>query len=420
MQKSNHVAIFKMAKEMLMTGELFKKYYSRLAKEGFLKALVCGLIIGFSLLLISAAVFWLADIERFWLCIVLWAVATAVATPIFYYTAFRPTIKAIAKRVDELGLEERILTMTELEKDDSYIAMRQREDAKAALKTIDAKRLKFAISIPLIVSLSVVAVFGSGMTTVAALSEYGVIKKGSDVIDDIIQPAPKTFTIEYRVQGEGTILIEGQTNEEIGDSPNGGQDDEQQNNQNSQDNQTSDNSSNGSADGQGSQTGQSDSQSGETSDQENDKKNKWSQSVKEGENSKGVLAVPAKNWVFVRWSDGLENPYRTENDVSKNMTLTAIFEAMDEVTDNGVEEDSDDADDLPSDSEGDPTPPSEGEEQGSNSTAEQNQVIDGNTYYGGSTFENAYQEAQEEMEENGEIPDELKDIIEDYYNSIKK
>ena len=132
------------------------------------------------------------------------------------------------------------------------------------------------------------------------------------------------------------------------------------------------------------------------------------------------MAVPAKNWVFVRWSDGLENPYRTESDVSKNMTLTAIFEAMDEVTDNGVEEDSDDADDLPSDSEGDPTPPSEGEEQGSNSTAAQNQVIDGNTYYGGSTFENAYQEAQEEMEENGEIPDELKDIIEDYYNSIKK
>ena len=149
MRKSNHNAIFWMAKEMLMAGELFKKYYSRLAKEGFLKALVCGLIIGFSLLLISAAVFWLADIERFWLCIVLWAVATATATPIFYFKAFRPTIKAIAKRVDELGLEERILTMTELEKDDSYIAMRQREDAKAALKTIDAKRLKFAISIPL-------------------------------------------------------------------------------------------------------------------------------------------------------------------------------------------------------------------------------------------------------------------------------
>ena len=34
MQKSNHVAIFKMAKEMLMTGELFKKYYSRLANSG--------------------------------------------------------------------------------------------------------------------------------------------------------------------------------------------------------------------------------------------------------------------------------------------------------------------------------------------------------------------------------------------------
>ena len=123
----------------------------------------------------------------------------------------------------------------------------------------------------------------------------------------------------------------------------------------------------------------------------------------------------------MRWSDGVENPYRTESDVSKNMTLTAIFEEMNEVIDKGEEDDPDDANDKPSDSEGgDPTPPSEGDDQGSNSTAEQNQVIDGNTYYGGSTFENAYQEAQEALEGNGEIPDELKDIIEDYYNAIKK
>ncbi len=384
---------FLTAKEMLMAGELFKKYYSRLAKEGFLKSLICGLVIGFSLLLISAAVFWLADIERFWLCIVLWAVATAVATPIFYYKTFRPSIKSIARRVDELGLEERILTMTELEKDDSYIAMRQREDAKAALKTIEAKRLKFAISVPLIVALSVVAVFGSGMTTVAALSEYGVIKKGSDVIDEIVKPDPKIFTIEYRIQGQGTILIEGQPNDETGGNPDGAQDEGQQGNQ--------------------------DGQNGETDDTTDEKENKWLQTVEEGGTSKGVLAVPAENWVFVRWSDGVEKPYRTESNVSKNMVLTAIFEEMDEVTDEGDDGDPDDAIDPPPDSSDNPAPPSD-ESQGSNSTDPSNQVIDGNTYYGGSTFENAYQESQEELEENGEIPDELKDIIEDYYNAIKK
>lgn len=109
MQKSNHVAIFKMAKEMLMTGELFKKYYSRLAKEGFLKALVCGLIIGFSLLLISAAVFWLADIERFWLCIVLWAVATAVATPIFIIPLFGLQLKRLRKGSTNWGWKREFL-----------------------------------------------------------------------------------------------------------------------------------------------------------------------------------------------------------------------------------------------------------------------------------------------------------------------
>ena len=161
-----------------MTKKAFKDYNARLNKEAFVKSLICGLIIGFSVLLVSAIVFWLTAFNQTWLCAVIWAAATAGTTPIFYYKKFRPTVKEIAKRIDELGLEERMLTMAQFEGDNSYIAVRQREDAMHALSTVNAKLIKFVVSVPLIVTLAIVGISGTGMVTVAALSAAGVLDSG--------------------------------------------------------------------------------------------------------------------------------------------------------------------------------------------------------------------------------------------------
>jgi len=95
--------------------------------------------------------------------------------------------------------------MTELENDPSYIALKQREDALASLSKVNSSLVKFAISVPLIVSVALVGLFGAGMTTVSALSAAGVIKSGKDVIDDIIKD-PVFYELVYETEGEGEVL----------------------------------------------------------------------------------------------------------------------------------------------------------------------------------------------------------------------
>lgn len=189
-----------------MSGKLFKKYYQRIAKEGFLKALLCGLSVGFGVLLLSSAIMWFVNEKLFWLALILFAVVSAASTALFYFKVFKPTTKKIAMRVDALGLEERVLTMTELEGDESFIAMRQREDTLEALKTVNASMLSVIVSVPLIIVTCLMGVFGVGMTTVAALSASGVIKSGQEIIDEMTAPPIVTYEVTYEVKGEGGII----------------------------------------------------------------------------------------------------------------------------------------------------------------------------------------------------------------------
>ena len=162
---------------------LFKKYRSRVVKEGILKAVVCGLIVGFAVLIVTALAFWFAGVPwGLWLSIALFAAATGASVPAFYFLKFKPTAKAIAKRIDQLGLEERIITMMELEKDESFIAMKQREDALAAMKKADHMLIKVVVTTALVVAVSVTGAFGVGAGTVSALYTAGVIPSGMDLL----------------------------------------------------------------------------------------------------------------------------------------------------------------------------------------------------------------------------------------------
>ena len=126
--------------------KIFEKYYSRLALEGFLKALILGLIFGFAAEFIVAFATWMASYNGLWISIAAGVAVAAGMTALFYFKKFRPTAKQIAKRVDRLGLEERLITMTELEGDDSYIALRQREDAQKKMREVEAKEIKLRLS----------------------------------------------------------------------------------------------------------------------------------------------------------------------------------------------------------------------------------------------------------------------------------
>ena len=366
---------------------VFEQYYKRLAKEGWLKAFLWGLFVGFLSLFTSAAVIWFVGWEftQWWkptlICAGVWVLMTAMAMLTFYFARFRPSEKEVAVRVDALGLEERMLTMHQLQGDNSYMAQRQREDAVAALKAFNPKLIRFAISTSLIIMTVISGVVGMGMTTVSALTAEGILEGGNSFVEELITPEPNQYEVLYEVDGEG--FIEGE----------------------------------------------------------------FFQVVEEGKNALGVLAVAEEGWMFAGWMDaetqGLagEDPYREDFDVRKNITLIAVFQeaepqdgdgdgdgegasGMPGEADEGAgqpsESDSSSSSNSNSSSSSSSGTPSDSDGPGGGAYEENNQVIDGETYYGGSTYDNAYGDAMDEVSGNGDISDAEGDIVGDYFDTIEK
>lgn len=193
--------------------KLFTKYYKKLTFEGILKSALCGVVAGLAALFLAAAVCWFFGYKGFWVLIVAPLVSAGIVGALVYFKKFRPTTRSIARRVDELGLEERLITMTELEGDPSYIAMRQREDAMQALGSVSADLIKIAVSVSMIVSLAVAGVCGLGSTTVYAMYCNGSLKSGLELIEKANEKAPNVFKVEYAAEEYGVII--GETEQEI-------------------------------------------------------------------------------------------------------------------------------------------------------------------------------------------------------------
>lgn len=369
---------------------VFKKYYSKMAVEGILKALFCGLIAGFGLSFIVATIIWFVGYEQIWLPIGLGLGVTALSTVAFYFLKFRPDSNDIAKRLDRLGLEERMITMLEFEQDDSYVALRQRDDAKVNIEKTPVKSLRFRLSKLMIVLVALSIVLGSSMTTVVGLASGGVIPSG----DDIINPDPLKDYIAISYVAEEGGEIEGEAD----------------------------------------------------------------QLILPGADAEPVTAVAIDGWVFQGWDDGLATPGRQDLGRVASITFTAIFaeigegdgeEGSENEGEGNGEQDGDKADDLPEGGEanvengdpgegdkgsgdsdsgnsdgaqgsGDKEGEGKGEGQGTGAGgkwADSNQIIDGETYYQ-QVIDDYYEWAMQIIAEGGEIPPELREFIEKYYDSI--
>lgn len=414
-----------------MTSEVFKKYYKKIGRESILKALLCGLTIGFSLMFVCIAASWLAGFKAgIYIGLGLFVAATAIATPLFYTFRFRPTTKKIAQRIDTLGLEERILTMAELENDDSFIAMKQREDAMNAMKSVSSEMLKIAVSVPLIAAVAISATLGTGMTVAAAVAPDG----GKNFVDGLKEK--QTYDITYIVEGKGWVIDftkkenaaliaamkERAWQREI-DKANGKE-------------VTEDETLPGTFQ---SRLGIVYTASDETAqatmvlDGANYEDTTYTFEVTEGEEfGVKLMALPQKGYVFVGWSDGVTSPYREDMEATATKTVTATFEKVtdllngekgegqgqgeepgDEDSGNGSSSSAGEG----SDGDGNPNTGNSGGEGSKASPA--NQVINGKTYYG-DVFEDAYREMLERMKNNNSLSEAEKKAISDYLDSIRK
>ena len=414
-----------------MTSEVFKKYYKKIGRESILKALLCGLTIGFSLMFVCIAASWLAGFKAgIYIGLGLFVAATAIATPLFYTFRFRPTTKKIAQRIDTLGLEERILTMAELENDDSFIAMKQREDAMNAMKSVSSEMLKIAVSVPLIAAVAISATLGTGMTVAAAVAPDG----GKHFVDGLKEK--KTYDIAYTVEGKGWVIdftkkenaaliaaMKERARQREIDKANGKEVTEDETLPDTFRNRL----------GIVYTAIDETAQATMVLDGANYEDTTYTFEVTEGDEfGVKLMALPQKGYVFVGWSDGVTSPYREDMEATATKTVTATFE---KVTDwvNGGKGDGQDQGEEPGDADsgnGSSGSAGGGSDDGNNNNtsnsngegskaAPANQIINGETYYG-DVFNEAYSEMLERMKNNNSLSEAEKKAISDYLDSIRK
>ncbi len=179
---------------------VFKKYYRRVVFDSLLRSAVWGVAIGGAVGFITAFITWFTVFNGMWLSIGLGLAAFAVSVPLFYFLAYRPTTEHIAQKLDSLGLEERMITMTELRNDESYMAMRQREDALGKLSQVSPSSVGVGVSRASAIAAPVAGLLGIAMIIVTGLSGFGVIPGFADVIDP--DERDKEYSVEYIVDDE--------------------------------------------------------------------------------------------------------------------------------------------------------------------------------------------------------------------------
>ncbi len=361
---------------------VFGKYRNRLVAEGVLKSLILGLLVGFAVNIVVATVSCFVDFNGLWISIGLWFGCTLVSAPIFYFAKFRPTTKQIAARVDRLGLEERVITMLELEKNESYIAMRQREDAKSALAATN-KKIKFNIFTAafmkpaLVAGLSVAFVLSASATTMAGLKAYGVIDRSQESV--------MQYTIKYGIKD--ALYPQDEKNDTNANVP-------------------------------AAKKLSVDKTVGEDKAKETALQGHINglteQKVEEGTTTTVVVAVASEDWVFVGWSDGHTRADRTDVAEGGDREIYAIFEEKPVDSDDTEVGDSLSMNNN-SDSNQTGNPGEPGDEKYKDPN---NQVIDGKTNYQ-EIYEQYYKEAMEILANGGEIPAYLQKRVEAYLNMLK-
>jgi hypothetical protein len=182
------------------------------------------------------------------------------------------------------------------------------------------------------------------------------------------------------------------------------------------------------------------------------------QLVLPGGDADPVIAVAEEGWIFIGWDDDSTDPSRHDKNITEPMEFIAIFEmiedeeggssangpgnepqegdkAEDQPSEEGGQsqkgesgENGEQGDQEESDGENDGNQDSDDRGEGSGNNNEQgngaggkweesNMIYDGKTYYK-DTLEYYYEYAQQIFEEYGEIPPELREFFELYYDSI--
>lgn len=393
----------------------FKK---KAKKQNIIKAGLCSVAISLLFNIPFLIAFWILGYKyKFIVCAGIFVVGISVLFPVLYSKKFKYTEVQLAKKIDDLGLEERVLTMIELKDDNSLIAKKQKEDTLNALKTVETNDLKGKYK---------KQSFFSIFSTVLASLVIALSLIFPNIKETIIARGEPKYTIEVSAEGLGFVI-----------------------DYSKYENQSLINAV-------------SKKQEQDEIDKINNKEvvelkqfptvfsNRISVNyrcfedidatmVLDGANFEDVsyriqsdeihilMALPYKGYVFVGWSDGCVSPFREIDNYSTD--LIALFDEVSSIGENMPDKQKE-----PGDKDGSANSESDGSGEEGNGTGKTknddswgngakgspaNQVINGETYYG-DIFNQSYQEAVERIKNDTNLTDAQKKAISDYFESIRK
>ncbi len=189
----------------------FELHYKKLTVEGLLRSLFCGLATASCVDFVLGLIFWINGMEGkttlvIALLIGVLLAVTLAAGAVFYFAKFKPNIQTNARRIDSLGLEERVVTMLDYQSSDSLMARIQREDAVKAIKTVNEKAIKFIFSRKIFISQAISGFLVLAMSTVAVLSAAGLLPSGKDFIGSVVPDEPPVYVpVSYIAEDGGQI-----------------------------------------------------------------------------------------------------------------------------------------------------------------------------------------------------------------------
>jgi len=193
-----------------------QKYHSQLKIEGVLRSIIFGSSIGAFVGLIVFLIGALTTNHLLWIGLGTIVFISVGASLALYQYLFKPTIKTVADRVDVQGLEERTITMVELEGSDHFMAKVQREDAQETLRKMPVQLLHFQVFLkPLVILISVLVLMGISMS-------FMIVKVNAENenIDDppIVDPTTDDLLFQEMIDNLLTIISEANISEELKDT----------------------------------------------------------------------------------------------------------------------------------------------------------------------------------------------------------
>lgn len=192
-----------------------KEYCRRLVAEGIINSSLAGVAFAAAVNLVFAALYWTLGVGRVILGVAIGLPLGAVFGVIIYLIKYRLTDGRVARRIDRLGLRERMITMVELSGDESTVAEMQRADALEHLLGVSPRSIRIRLSRLFSVLSAVLLSVSVGFTVLAILAGAGRIPYGRDLIDTGVDGS---FDVAYSVEGDGYILGKSEQSVELGGS----------------------------------------------------------------------------------------------------------------------------------------------------------------------------------------------------------